>query len=389
MVNANGCCLKIYFTLFLFIPLVSFAQQSYNVVKDYGFENNDTIWVGYKSHNVLVVDRHTHLGYESQYCGLTDTDHDPGLQWGFPYNCYLKQKLIKREAKDYNLDGNIRYYLKSHPYIDLSDYYDYWYISFTSFKKKLIFLYVGPSVGQIPIEDDTTHIVKRNIPPTDSWQSETLNFYEKWTEKFSETDTIEEIRLTSYGLEGGPCLGQKVWWDDIVFESTRPDSDAAAVEIGFSGVPTAKIQNKGAVAISFPTICDIFKDGNKVYSDTVQVESLAVDSTKEVSFKPYSDSSEMKIYTALPGDPNPANDTLTKSLGVQEVEVKKPVAFKVWPVFSRGMVNYESGKSVTVFDPMGRLIVNRKEGNGSFILEKTGVYFVRSGGEVKKIIRVE
>jgi hypothetical protein len=390
MVNANGCCLKIYFTLFLFIPLVSFAQQRYNVVKDYGFENNDTIWVEYKSNNVLIADKHVQPGHESKYCGLTDSQYNVGNQVAV-YYCYLEQKLTKRVAKDYNFDGNVRYYSKIIQKGGEPRFYDYWFISFNSLKKRLIFLYAGPSAAQIPKEDDTTHIIKMNIPPTDSWLPETLNFYEKWTEKFSENDTIEKMRLASYlyvnaGLQG---QGQLVYWDDIVFESTRPDSDAAVVDVGFSGIPSAKVQNKGAVAVNFPTICDIFQGSTRVYSDTVNVDSLAVDSIKQVSFKPYSDTGEMKVYTVLPGDQNPGNDTLSKNLAIQEAVIKKPFEFKVWPTLTKDIINISSPNPIRIYNINGREVASSESGLRKLSLTAAGVYFVRSGDKIRKIVKIE
>lgn len=272
--------------------------------------------------------------------------------------------------------------------------YNCWYISICGRKNRLIFFYHGYPKN-LPQEDESTHVVDLGLPnpPTYlSWQPETLNFYKNWTKKFPETDTIKKLMLISYEYDGGPGVGQeaqKVQWDDFVFESTRPDSDAAVTDINFSGSPKAKIENKGAVVVSFPTVCDIFKGGNKVYSDTVGVDSLAVDSTKEISFKPYSDSSEMKIYTALPGDQNPSNDTLSKNLGIQEAGHWKQTAFQVWPVFTRGMVNYESDKPVFVCDPTGRALIKTEKGRGKLLFIDSGIYFLKSGSDVKKVVRIK
>jgi hypothetical protein len=381
------CAMKIYCSLLLFAPLISFAQPKYNVVKDYGFENNDTIWVDYESHINVIADRHNPFGYKSDHSGLTDTDELPPAVTGFMMYGYLEQKLIKRTAKDYNLDKNLKYFLKV--YIpNAPDYYDYWYISIRSSKNILIYLYTGYLQDNVPDEDDTTHIVKVDYPKNSSWKGETLNFYKNWTEKFSEDDTVEKIRFASYGFRASHGdHGQRVWWDDIVFESTRPDSDAAVVDISFTGNPTAKIQNNGAAVVSFPTICDIFQGStNRVYSDTVNVDSLSVDSIKQVSFNPYSDTGEMKIYTVLPGDQNPANDTLSKNLCVQEKATPKLHEFRVWPTLTRGMINYESDKPVYVYDPTGRMLTKTEKGEGKILLKNAGIYFLKSGSAVTKVI---
>jgi hypothetical protein len=385
----KGYCLKVFVCLFLFFPLTLFAQQRYNVVKDFVFENNDTIWAKYESHINVIADRHNPFGYKSDHSGLTDTDELPPAVTGFMMNGYLEQNLVKRTVKDYNSEKNLKYFLKV--YIpNAPDAYDYWYISIRSSKNILMYLYTGYIQDNVPDEDDTTHIVKVDYPKSSSWKAETLNFYKNWTEKFSENDTIEKIRLASYGLESsvGP-RGQRVWWDDIGFESTRPDSDAAVVDIGFSGNPSAKVENTGAAIISFPVICDIFKGGDKVYSDTVNVDSLAVDSIKQVSFKPYSDSGNMIIYTSLPGDQNPGNDTLTKILGVQETVIKKPLEFKVWPTLTKGIINISSPNPIRIYNIYGRAVASGERGVSKFTLNPSGVYFIKSGGEIIKIIKIE
>jgi hypothetical protein len=383
---------KIYCGIFLFTPLISFAQQGYNVVKDNGFENNDTIWrerpggYGYAS-------RHWGTGYESKWCGITEDYGPGGMVDDVLSRCYLEQNLIKRVARDYESGNNVRFCFKIGGLFYPSDW-EYWCLSIGRPQKRLIFLYAGTRAHDLLEENDTLHIVQVDLPTTLDWNLETLTFYPRWVEKFSESDTITDILLMAYGWSGKDAQGygsrgNQVLWDDIVFESTRPDSDAAVVDIGFSGIPSAKVKNKGAVAVSFPTICDIFKGGNRVYSDTVNVDSLSVDSIKQVNFKPYSDTSEMKVYTALPGDQNPSNDTLSKNLGIQEVAVKKPLEFRVWPALTRGTINYESDKSAAIYDPTGRMMVTVPKGKGSFVLEKAGVYFVKSGREIKKIVQLK
>jgi hypothetical protein len=378
--------LRVYCGLFIFAPLISFAQPRYNVVKDYGFENNDTIWVEYESITGIFANRHVKPGYESQYSGWIDTWQPAGSPGNSNY-CYLEQKIIKRAVKDYHSDKNLKYYLLLSP-INQAAEYDFWFISIGSQKNRLIFLYDGPNAAQVPKEDGTTHIVKIDIPLAGSWEPETLNFYEKWTEKFSENDTIEKIKLTGYLFvsSGGSTFGQSVNWDNVIFESTRPDSDAAVVDISFSGMPKAKVQNKGAVAVSFPTICDIFKGGSRVYSDTVNVDSLAVDSIKQVSFKSYSDTGNMIIYTSLPGDQNPGNDTLTKSLAVEEKSISFRTKLKVWPCLTKGIVNYESDKSVYIYDPCGRFFIKSEKGRGKLVLKNAGIYFLKSGSAIEKVV---
>jgi hypothetical protein len=287
------------------------------------------------------------------------------------------------------VENNLRYFIKLYPLNEGA--YAWWFISISSGKNRLIFLYhyLGPAPDKMPQEDESTHVVKVDFSASSSWEAETLSFYDNWTEKFPETDTIERLRLSSYVVIIGPGVhekGQKVQWDNIVFESIRPDSDAAVVDVGFSGSPSAKVDNKGAVVVSFPVICDIFQGVSRIYSDTVNVDNLAVDSIKQVSFKSYSDTGEMKVYTALPGDQNPSNDTLNKNLGIQEVIVKKQLEFKVWPVLTKGMINYESDKAVIVYDPMGRFLVNGEKGKGRITFKAAGLYFLKSGAEVKKIV---
>jgi hypothetical protein len=371
----------------MFFPILS-AQQRYNVVKDYDFENNDTVWAEFTSDSSgILVSRHIPRGYQSRYCGLTNTWYYaiPAVE-GY---CYLEQQLAKRTARDYKLDNNLRFYMKTYPEQSLNYYWD---VVIESRKNRLIFLYDSYQVN-LPHDDESTHVVNLGLPnpPTfQTWEPETLDFYKNWTAKFPETDTIEKLRLNSQRYNSGSIVqGQRVYWDNFIFESTRPDSDAAVIDINFSGNPKARVQNKGAAIVSFPVICKISKNGLHVYSDTAQVISLGIDSMTDINFKSYSDTGEMIIYTTLAGDQNPGNDTLTQILGVQEVVIKKALEFRVWPSPTRGMINFESCKSITVYDPVGRMIGSAKEGSGRLILLKSGIFFVRSGNEVKKIIRVD
>lgn len=93
-------------------------------------------------------------------------------------------------------------------------------------------------------------------------------------------------------------------------------SPSGTVPAGQPLTPTAVVKNFGSNTESFYTYCEISEvGGSTVYTDYAYVSGLSsgdVDTLYFSNFTPSSGNYTVKVYTALSGDENPSNDTLTR-----------------------------------------------------------------------------
>ncbi len=251
----------------------------------------------------------------------------------------------------------------------------------------------------------------RNPGKQDTWTNvQQGNIYELWKIKgFSETDSLYKIELwaSSNAAINPPettFTGEAVSWDLILLYSKRPDLDAGMVSIdspdkmeeGYQ--PKATVKNFGAAMISFPAICNISENGEVVYSDTLEVDSLLPDSTTQITFEKYpktyspTSSYSIKCYTLLDGDQNSENDSLAKSLtGILEKKGIKQV--KVIPsIFVKEIsIHLPQGSRATLYNINGR-VVEEIYGKGEIKIGKSlspGIYFLITPQRREKLIKAE
>ena len=302
----------------------SYAQTlKYNVLKDSDFESGSEIWeeiagpVGPWGETLACASRHSMdpTTPDPEYVGITSAGASV-----YPFidgYAMLRQEFIPRVVSDFDLDSSLVFWVKWHPHPDGA--YE-WGITILG--------------GQ----GDT--LTFKNPGKQDTWTYINLgNIYELWIRRgLPETDSLYAIELWTYGhgqMYPILFLGESVSWDLICLYSKRPDLDAEMVSIdspdrleeGYE--PKATVKNSGALSISFAVICDISQDGEIIYSDTSQIDSLKPDSSIQITFKPYTGSISsttysLKFYALLEGDQNPANDTLEKTLTTTGIS-EKPI----------------------------------------------------------------
>jgi len=294
---------------------------------------------------------------DPEYVGITSA--------GAFHYAMLRQEFIPRVVSDFDLDSSLVFWVKWQPHPDGA--YEWGIKIFGGQGDTLTFKNPGK-------QDTWTHINLGNI-------------YELWIRRgLPETDSLYAIELWAHGHkilvpgDHGPIvlfLGESVSWDLVCLYSKRPDLDAEMVSIdspdrleeGYE--PKATVKNSGALIISFPIICDISKDGEVVYSDTSQIDSLKPDSSIQITFKPYSGSISsttysLKFYALLEGDQNPANDTLKKTLtttGISEKPLKtSTIQLSISSNPAKGIVDirYEipdrNPAELKIYDASGRLV---------------------------------
>jgi hypothetical protein len=83
--------------------------------------------------------------------------------------------------------------------------------------------------------------------------------------------------------------------------------------------PSTRIRNQGLTAATFDVICNVDSAGSSLYSDTLSIFGLpSTKDTSAVFAKTWTPGAhgatyQVALYTLLPGDEDPANDTLTQT----------------------------------------------------------------------------
>ena len=386
-----------------------YPSDRYNVLKDSNFESNSEVWeeLAVPGDPLALANRHSPdpTTPDPEYVGLISAM----AGWYEPVGqvmegtAKLTQEFIPRIVSDFDLDTSLVFWIR---WSTQEDKFHVWGITiFSTQGDSLTFTNPGK-------QDTWTEVREGNI-------------YELWKDNgLSETDSLYRIELWAKGRFTRPCaLGETVSWDLVRLYSKRPDLDAEMVSIdspdkleeGYE--PKATVKNSGALIISFPIICDISKDGEVVYSDTSQIDSLKPDSSIQITFKPYSGSISsttysLKFYALLEGDQNPANDTLKKTLTTTRISEKllktSTIQLSIFPnptkkstVISLQLPVKET-ISLKVYDATGRLIKtlvktqrlepktytikwDGRDDKGNLL--PSGVYFVRL--ETRGITRIE
>jgi hypothetical protein len=376
------------------VPSLAYAGSKYNVVKNGSFEE-DSVWEEYESNQRADANRHYLKGYESDYCGFANTTKT-GIQTKTLAELKQGQDQGFSPRKIAEIDS-INWY---HNYVPQTStgIANFGVIVSSEQKDTLAYQY-----GRYGGRNDTTHykVIYLDANQDSTWNHESRLFGGQngdWaTEGLPSDATINEVSFYSIGYKGSDIgnqwQSQTVKWDSVALLSSRFDHDVGPVTINYvQNTPVAAVRNSGAFSESFPTECDIYSGGNKVYSDIVSTTGLQSDSTQPINFKPFSggQADSMVVYTQLAEDQNTANDTMSRKItGIAEAVERAASELQAWPALTRGQVNYISSTPVTVYNIVGSKVSELPKGKGSFTLKADGVYFVEGNGKAKKIVRVE
>ncbi len=155
---------------------------------------------------------------------------------------------------------------------------------------------------------------------------------------------------------------------------------------GKSYFPQVTVSNIGENTETFYTHCFIDSAGTEIYSDSVQVISLAASNSQNIIFKGTSSFSSgneylFTFYTDLSGDGYNGDDTLIRNVNVIEPLGVEPI-HPIWPLFSRDRSNSGRSDHCGPEDPFAS--VSYTTGNSihssPIIGADTTIYFGTDGG---------
>ncbi|MCK4330521.1 T9SS type A sorting domain-containing protein [candidate division WOR-3 bacterium] len=258
--------------------------------------------------------------------------------------------------------------------------------------------------------DGSSYLTTNEVydPATDSWTTETTMPTARSHLVAVEADG--KIYAIGGVLPGGDFTGANE-------EFSLPRGDAAAVsidappdtvEVQESYIPIATVKNLGEVALSCSVACQIDD-----YESIQFVSGLMPDSTEAISFDGWEVPEEgiynMAVFTILPNDSDPTNDSLTKEIvatteGIEEGPTAElPEAFNLLQNYPNPFnpiteIEYSLPRGVRVklevYDVIGQRVatlVNQHQNAGHYRIQwktsvTSGIYFLRiEAGEFSKI----
>ncbi|TKJ42997.1 hypothetical protein CEE36_05795 [candidate division TA06 bacterium B3_TA06] len=402
-----------------FLPVVLFALEPVNLIKDAGFEKDSEVWLerseihGPGGFDSTVYNRHDPDSvYIGNYCGSIDGRKRPaqnlpfnyGIEGQFyqvlPYSKKLKDldslgffhmTLFRNEGSKYSAwdYGTSLYFTKPSDGVLIEVVYDWGAPDLTPTPD-------NPSYKHFPdtiANEGTWYDLKRDL------KADLIGL-----KKLSEDIELDTFLLFGASwLISGAWRGQKAFFDGVRLTGYA-DYDVGVKEI-LSGdsiqpsmiyIPEARIKNFGREnAPEFYVIAEVWEEETRIYYDSLPW-SLDSDTEDIVSFKelilepPLVPQYTLTIRTVMEPDECDEDDEVSRTLFYSAI-AEKPVVndfnLEVKGFCSDGVlrVSYslpfgESG-TLTLYDATGRRIERmtvRESGEKSFSASlPSGVYFVR------------
>ncbi len=399
-----------------FLPVMLFALEPVNLIKDGSFEKDSELWLerskiinGPGDFDSTVYNRHDpDSAYIGNYCGSIDGRRRPGQDLpdfygviGYFYEIIPYPKPLK-DLDSLELFHRVlfrREGVKS----SASDYGVGLYFARPSDGTLIEVWYFWLAPGLTPVPDSPT---RKGFPDTIAnegvWYSLRRDLK---ADLIGEKGLPEDIELDTFllyecsWLVFGAWRSQKAFFDGERLTGYA-DYDVGIKEIlsgdslreGHPYTPEARIKNFGREpADSFLVIAEIWDTSGLAYSDTLPW-SLAGDTEDTASFAEFTPNHPasyiLTIRTVMEPDESDEDDKLSKFLiytGIAEEPTPKPVSLEVRSMINPLRVAYSipAGQpgTLTLYDAAGRRIgrVNVR-GSGSVDFGSTlpsGVYFVR------------
>jgi len=401
------------FAFLAFLPVVLFALEPVNLIKDAGFEKDSELWLmrseAEGEYDSTIINRHDpDSAYIGEYCGSIDGRKKPAPSLPELYNVvgYLYQMIIyPKKLKD--LDSLDLYHMALF-YVpgsksSVREYGVSLYFTRPSNGALIDVCYFWLSPGSTPAPDNAFF---KGFPDTISdegvWSS---------LRRDLEDDLIgikglsEEIELDTFLLFGasvyyyGTWYGQKAFFDGVRLTGYA-DYDVGVKEIlsgdslreGHPYTPEARIKNFGREnAPEFYVIAEVWEEETRIYYDSLPW-SLEGDTEDIASFAYFTPDHPapyiLTIRTVMEPDESDEDDELSKPLiyvGIAEVPTTDHMILEVRSFTDPLCVSYSipAGQpgTLTLYDPAGRRIerVNVR-GSGKVDFNSalpSGVYFVR------------
>jgi hypothetical protein len=400
--------------VFVFLPVVLFALEPVNLIKNVGFEKDSELWLmrsrpdgGYDS---TVINRHDQdSAYIGNYCGSIDTRICPAASLPNYYSerGYLYQVFALPKKLD-DLDSLELFHMALFRLESVK-------ISACSYTVQLKF--INPS-NQTLITGWYTWLAPNLIPaddtPTDKFFHDILGNEGTWyslrrdlkADLIGKKSLSGDIELDTFLLHGSGVnysyvwRGQKVFFDGIRLTGYA-DYDVGVKEI-LSGdsvredvyyTPVARIKNFGREdAPEFSVIAEIWNAETRVYYDSLPW-SLTSDTEDTVSFADFTPTNAANhtliVRTVMEPDESDEDDELSKTLygtGIAEPvthldAITLEVRSLTDPLHVTYSLPYTTSGTLTLYDATGRRIERMAvKGSGSVEFESalpSGVYIVR------------
>jgi hypothetical protein len=423
---------------FAFLPVVFFALEPVNLIKDGGFEKDSELWLehskiyGFGDYDSTVYNRHDpDSAYIGKYCGSIDGRKRPAQN--LPFNYGIKGRLYQiilfpKQLKD--LDSLELFHMCLFR-IEGSKYSAWGYGADLYFTRSsdgiLIHFWYGWAAPDLTSDPDS---------PTFKGFRDTIATEGIWysLKRDLKADLIgvkglsEDIELDTFllyecsWLVFGVWRSQKAFFDGIrltgyadydvgVKYLLSPDSIGTSEALGESlcnspladYTPVAGIKNFGREdAPEFSVIAEIWEGETCVYYDSLPW-SLEGDTEDTVTFADFTPSNAanhtLTVRTVMEPDESDEDDELSKTLygtGIAEpVTHPDAITLQVRSITAPLQVSYalpygESG-TLTLYDAAGRRIERMTvKGSGSVEFDSalpSGVYIVRLETEQTTITR--
>jgi hypothetical protein len=411
---------------FMFLPVVLFALESVNLIKDYSFEKDSEFWLmrseAEGQYDSTIINRHDpDSAYTGDYCGSIDgrkrpAEHLPDFYGviGYLYEIILYPKQLK------DLDSlelfHMLIFCREGVKSSASEYGVGLYFT-KPFDETFIeawYFWLAPGITPIP-DTPTSKGFPDTIANEGVWYSLRRDLK---ADLIGEKGLSEDIELDTFLLYGYSWLVFSIWRSQkAFFDGVRltgyadydvgvkyllsPDSIGTSEALGESlrnspladYTPVAGIKNFGREnAPEFSVIAEIWEGETRVYYDSMPW-SLTSDTEDTVSFADFTPTSAgdyiLTVRTVMEPDESDEDDELSKTLygtGIAEpVTHPDPITLQVRSLTSPLHVSYslpytEQG-SLTLYDATGRRIERMAvKGSGSVELTSalpSGVYLVR------------
>jgi hypothetical protein len=400
-----------------FLPVVLFALEPVNLIKNAGFEKDSELWLMRSEAEVeydsTIINRHDpDSAYIDEYCGSIDSRKEPapGLPELYDAVGYLYQIItLPKPLKD--LDSLELFHMclfrKASKYSTWSYGANLYFVR-PSDSTLINVCYFWLAPGSTPAPDEPHY--KRfpdTIPDKGVWWSLRCDLKADLIEEKRLSGDIELDTFMLFGCgvnHNGFWYGQKVFFDGVRLTGYA-DYDVGVEEIlsdttGTPYIPVARIKNFGReLADSFLVIAEMFNGKDTLYADTLSW-SLEADTDDTVTFAEWPPSLQCEmpglilctlcVHTVMEPDESDEDDGKLKQLilgGVAEpvTPVTRLITLDVrsltHPLHVTYSLPYGEHGTLTLYDTAGRRI-ERMTVKGSGVVDfnsslPSSVYLVR------------
>ena len=396
---------------FVFLPVVLFALETVNLIKDHSFEKNSELWQMYSgprgntSLDSAVANRHDSTkAFTKRFSASCDTRKVPGELWP----AYVDSAAVVQGFHLHKVVSDLDSLSFSYSVVPrLDNSY------FSSGAVIALYLNAGEPnaviAGYLLRHPDQTELLVVStkylkvftFPNDTDWHFLSQDIRTDLEEGGFAGFKVDSLFVIGWGENSITWRGQKIYWDDIRLMGYA-DYDVGVKEIlsgdsvweGVYYTPVARIKNFGREdAPEFSVIAEIWEGETRVYYDSLSW-SLTSDTEDTVTFADFTPSSAanhtLTVRTVMTPDESDEDDELSKTL-LGTAVAEKPVAndfnLEVLGSFSDGVLRvsyslpYGESGTLTLYDVAGRRIERMTiKGSGKVEFTSTlpsGVYFVK------------